>query len=109
MATKVGKRLELYGKYNIACMYRYCEYSKCIIMVHVTIDTFFLEKNEVRSIVTGKKEKQMVKEKKDMEKKDMKKKEMEKNEKEKDKDTSVIRQQSKLLTVLVILMFYVMY
>ena len=41
MATKVAKRLELYGKYNIAFMYRYCEYSKCIIMVHVTIDTFF--------------------------------------------------------------------
>ena len=55
--------------------------------------------------MTGKKEKQMDKEKK----KDMEKKEMEKNEREKDKDTSVIRQQSKLLTVLVILMFYVMY
>ena len=50
----------------------------------------------------------MDKEKKQIEK-DMEKKEMEKNEKEKDKDTSVIRQQSKLLTVLVILMFYVMY
>ena len=47
-------------------------------------------------------------EKKDMEKKEMKK-EMEKNEKEKDKDTSLIRQQSKLLTVLEIFMFYVMY
>ena len=48
MATKVAKCLELYGKYNIACMYRYCEYSKCIIMVHVTIDTFF-KGDEVRS------------------------------------------------------------
>ena len=45
----------------------------------------------------------MDKEKKQIEKKDMEKKEMEKNEKEKDKDTSVIRQQSKLLTVLEIL------
>ena len=71
----------------------------------------FLEGDEVRSKVTEKKEKQMDKEKKqiekDMEKKDMEKKEMEKemekNEKEKDKDTSVIRQQSKLLTVLEIL------
>ena len=74
----------------------------------------FLEGDEVKSRVTEK-EKQMDKEKKqmeknkDMEKKDMEKKEMEKNEKEKVKDTSVIRQQSKLLTVLVIFMFYVMY
>ena len=62
----------------------------------------FLEGDEVRSTVTEKK--QMDKEKKDMEKKVMEKKEMEKemekNGKEKDKDTSVIRQQSKLLTVL---------
>ena len=49
------------------------------------------------------KEKQMEKNK------DMEKKQMEKNEKEKVKDTSVIRQQSKLLTVLEIFMFYVMY
>ena len=108
MATKVAKRLELYGKYNIACMYRYCEYSKCIIMVHVTIDTFF-KGDEVRSKVTEKKEKQMDKEKQMEKNKDMEKKQMEKNEKEKVKDTSVIRQQSKLLTVLVIFMFYVMY
>ena len=60
--------------------------------------------------MTEKKEKQMDKEKKQMEKnKDMEKKDMEKNEKEKVKDTSVIRQQSKLLTVLVIFMFCVMY
>ena len=58
--------------------------------------------------MTEKKEKQMDKEKKQMEKKDMEKKEM-KNEKEKYKDTSVIRQQSKSLTVLDIFMFYVMY
>ena len=57
--------------------------------------------------MTEKKEKQMVKEKKQVEKKEMEK-EMEKNEK-KDKDTSVIRQQSKLLTVLEIFMFNVMY
>ena len=68
----------------------------------------FLEGDEVRSKVT-KKEKQMDK-KKQMEKnKDMEKKDLEKNEKEKVKDTSVIRQQSKLLKVLVIFMFYVMY
>ena len=56
------------------------------------------------------KEKQM--KKKDMEKKVIEKemeKEIKKNEKEKDKDTSVIRQQSKLLTGLEIFMFYVMY
>ena len=47
--------------------------------------------------------------KKQMEKNKDKEKDMEKNEKEKVKDTSVIRQQSKLLTVLVIFMFYVMY
>ena len=69
--------------------------------------------DEVRSKVTEK-EKQIDKEKKQMEKKDMEKKEMEmkemeKNEKEKDKDTLVIRQQSKLLTVIEIFMFYVMY
>ena len=72
--------------------------------------------DEVRSKVTEM-EKQMDKEKKQMEKKDGEKKdmekkemekEMEKNEKENDKDTSVIRQQSKLLTVLEIFMFYVM-
>ena len=55
------------------------------------------------------KEKKQMEKNKDMEKKDMEKKEMEKNEKEKVKDTSVIRQLSKLLTVLVIFMFYVMY
>ena len=63
--------------------------------------------------MTEKKEKQMDKKKqmemKDMEKKEIEKKEMEKNEKEKEKDTSVIRQQSKLLTVLEIFMFKVMY
>ena len=58
--------------------------------------------------MTENKEKQMDK-KKQMEKNKDKDKDMEKNEKEKVKDTSVIRQQSKLLTVLVIFMFYVMY
>ena len=58
--------------------------------------------------MTENKEKQMDK-KKQMEKNKDKEKDMEKNEKEKVKDTSVIRQQSKLLTVLVIFMFYVMY
>ena len=51
--------------------------------------------------------------KKEMEKKkELEKKEMEKKkeeEKEKDKDLPLIRQQSKLLTVLVIFMLYVMY
>ena len=45
-------------------------------------------------------------------KKESEKKEMEKEkekEKEKDKDMPLIRQQSKLLTVLVIFMLYVMY
>ena len=50
--------------------------------------------------------------KKEMEKKKELEKEMEKKkeeEKEKDKDLPLIRQQSKLLTVLVIFMLYVMY
>ena len=64
----------------------------------------------MRSKVTEKKkERKEIENKKEMEK-ELEKKEMEKKkEEEKEKDMSLIRQQSKLLTVFKIFMLYVMY